>query len=113
MRCPRPPRASCSVSRFATWIVEAAFKAPQSGSIALIPRGNSMRTPILSLLVAGQIAVAAQPALAAELEPGEQTRAGLFGGMQVRLPLGGGMRAQRPSIALGIAPTMHSQRLDG
>ena len=72
-----------------------------------------MRPFIPSLLAAGQLAVAAQPALAAELEPGERTRVGMFGGAQICLPIGGEARAQRPSFALGIAPVARSQRLDG
>ncbi len=72
-----------------------------------------MRPFILSVLAAGQLAVAAQPTLAAELEPGEQTRVGMFGGAQIRLPIGGDARAPRPSFALGIAPVARSQRLDG
>lgn len=72
-----------------------------------------MRSMILSLLVAGQLAAAAQPALAAEFDATEQTRVGMFGGMQVRLPLGGEERTRRPSIAIGIAPTTRSQRIEG
>jgi hypothetical protein len=72
-----------------------------------------MRSLILPLLVAGQLTVVAQPALAAGLEPGEQTRVGMFGGLQVRLPIGGEARTQRPSFALGVAPVARSQRLDG
>jgi len=72
-----------------------------------------MRSVMLSLLVAGQLVVAAQPALAADPDPGEQSRMGMFGGVQLRLPMGGDARAQRPSFALGIAPITRSQRLDG
>jgi len=72
-----------------------------------------MRSLMLPLLVAGQLAAAAQPALAAELEPDEQTRVGMFGGVQLRLPIGGDARTQRPSFALGVAPMTRSQRLDG
>lgn len=72
-----------------------------------------MRSLILSILVAGQFAIAVQPALAAELEPGEQSRLGMFGGMLLRLPMGGEARAERPSLSIGIAPTMRSQRIDG
>ena len=81
--------------------------------MSLIQGETFMRPFVLSLLVAGQLAVAAQPALAAELEPSEQTRVGMFGGVQIRLPIGGNTRAQRPSFALGIAPVSRSQRLDG
>jgi hypothetical protein len=72
-----------------------------------------MRSFALSLLVASQLALAAQPALAAaRLGPGEQTRVGVFTGVQVRLPLGGS-RAQAPRASLGVAPTARSQGLDG
>lgn len=71
-----------------------------------------MRSLILSLLLAGQLAFAAQPVLAAEIEAGEQSRMGMFGGVQLRMPLGGS-RVEQPRMGLTLAPTMRSQRLDG
>src|SRR5688572_7718979 len=71
-----------------------------------------IRRFVLSLFVAGQLSIAAQPALAAELEGGDQTRLGMFGGLQVRMPLGG-QRAEAPTASLGIAPIVRSQRLNG
>ncbi|MGQ0660821.1 hypothetical protein [Sphingosinicella sp.] len=71
-----------------------------------------MRSLMLSLLVAGQLVVASQPVLAAEIEANEQSRMGMFGGLQVHLPLGGA-RAERPRASLTLAPTMRSQRIDG
>lgn len=67
-----------------------------------------MRSVLISALVAGQLMLGAQPALAATLGPGEQTRIGAFGGVQVRVPLGGS-RAEAPRASLGIAPIAHSQ----
>jgi hypothetical protein len=71
-----------------------------------------MRSIVFSLLVAGQLAFATTPALAAALAPGEQTRVGIFTGIQVKLPLGGS-RGEAPRASLGIAPLAHSQGLDG
>ena len=71
-----------------------------------------MRSFMLSVLAAGQLLLGAQPALAATLGPGEQTRIGAFGGVQVRLPLGGS-RAEAPTASLGIAPVARSQGIDG
>jgi hypothetical protein len=71
-----------------------------------------MRIFMTSLLVAGQLTFAAQPALAATLGPGEQTRIGAFGGVQLRVPLGGA-RAEAPRASLGIAPVARTQDLNG
>lgn len=71
-----------------------------------------MRSLILALVAAGQLTIAVHPALAAELEPGEQSRMGMFGGVQVRLPIGGSS-AERPRAGLAIAPMMRSQRIGG
>ena len=71
-----------------------------------------MRSVVLSLLAASQLTLAAQPALAAGFEAAERTRIGMFGGVQVRVPLGGS-RAEAPRTSLGIAPVTRSQRLDG
>lgn len=67
---------------------------------------------VLSLLLAGQMTVAAQPALAGEFGRDEQTRMGMFGGVQFSLPLGG-PAAERPRASLTLAPTLRSQRIDG
>src|SRR5687768_1693087 len=71
-----------------------------------------MRSSVLSLLVAAQFMLAAQPALAAGLRSGEPTRIGVFTGVQLRVPLGGA-RAETPRASLGIAPTARSEQLDG
>lgn len=71
-----------------------------------------MRTLMLSLLVAGQMTFAAQPALAATLAPGEPTRIGAFGGVQLRVPLGGS-RAEAPRASLGFAPVARTQDFNG
>jgi hypothetical protein len=67
---------------------------------------------IFTWLVAGQLAFATTPALAAGLAPGEQTRVGVFTGFQVKLPLGGS-RAEAPRASLGIAPLAHGQGFGG
>jgi hypothetical protein len=67
----------------------------------------------IAALVSAQLA-AGQPAVAAALGPGEQTRFGVFSGVQVTVPLGGrGTRAEAPRASLGIAPMVRSERLDG
>lgn len=71
-----------------------------------------MRSVIISVLAAGHLILGVQPALAATLGPGEQSRIGVFGGVQVRVPLGSS-RAEAPRASLGIAPVARSQRLDG
>jgi hypothetical protein len=68
---------------------------------------------VIAALAATQV-MAGQPALAAALDAGTQTRVGVFAGAQVRIPLGGcGPRAQAPTAALGIAPIANSQRPTG
>jgi hypothetical protein len=71
-----------------------------------------MRSLILSLVAIGQLAIAARPALAAELDGNEQSRMGMFGGVQIQMPLGRA-RVERPRASLTLAPTMRSQRIDG
>jgi len=71
-----------------------------------------MRSFVLSMFVAAQLLLGAQPALAAPRAPGEQTEVGIFGGVQLRLRLGGS-RAEAPRASLGIAPVARSQGLDG
>lgn len=71
-----------------------------------------MRSLVLSLFVAGQLTLAAPPALAAGPGSGDQTRLGVFSGVQVQVPLGGA-RAEAPRASLGIAPMARSERFDG
>ena len=70
-----------------------------------------MKKLVIAALVSAQL-TAAQPALAAAPGPGEQTRIGMFGGVQLRLPLGGS-RAEAPRASLGIAPAVRSEGIDG
>ena len=63
-------------------------------------------------LVAAQLLVATQPALAAELGRDEQSRMGMFGGVQLNVPFGG-PRAEGTRASLAVAPVMRSQRMDG
>jgi hypothetical protein len=66
---------------------------------------------IIAALVSAQL-IAAQPALAAGFEGAEQTRIGVFTGVQLKLRLGGS-RAEAPRASLGIAPVARSQGIDG
>lgn len=71
-----------------------------------------MRGVVFSLLVAGQLAFAAQPAVAAS--PRMQTQVGVFGGVQLRVALGNPRNeAQVPRATLGFAPIARSERPDG
>ena len=70
-----------------------------------------MRSAMLSLLLAAQLTLPA-PGLAAGAGHGEQAEFGAFGGVQVRVPLGGA-RAEAPKLSLGLAPAARSRRFDG
>lgn len=73
-----------------------------------------MKSLMLGTLVAGQIALAAQPALAAEL--GDQPiaaaqRQGAFAGARLRLPLGG--VGHKIRAGLSVAPIVQGRQADG
>jgi hypothetical protein len=72
-----------------------------------------MKKLVIAALISAQL-TAAQPAFAAALDSGTQTRMGVFAGAQVRIPLGAsGPQARAPSAALGISPITNSQRPTG
>jgi len=58
-------------------------------------------------LVAAQLMAVAQPAFAAEIQGAAPVQAGAFGGVRLRIPLGGDARAQSPRLGLALTPTMH------
>ena len=72
-----------------------------------------MKYVVMAALAAGQIAVAAQPAFAAELTDGQSQQIGAFGGVQVRVPLDGGAERRPIRAGLTIAPTLQTRNLSG
>ena len=75
-------------------------------------RENNVKKLVIAALVSAQLS-AAQPAFAAQLGVGQQTRMGVFAGAQLRLPLGGSRAEAAPRASVGIAPIARSQSLDG
>jgi hypothetical protein len=74
-----------------------------------------MKALTMSLLVAGQIALAAQPAVAAELGDApamESARQGAFAGARLRVPLDGA-GARKTKASLAVAPIVQGRRTDG
>jgi hypothetical protein len=71
-----------------------------------------MKRLTIGALLGAQLLAAAPPASAAELESVRDQRMGAFGGLRVRLPLGGAVRDRPVSAGLALAPTLHA-RLGG
>ena len=76
-----------------------------------VAKESKVKKLVIAALVSAQLG-AVQPAFAAHVGGGVQTRIGMFGGVQLHLPLGGS-RAEAPHASLGIAPTARSQDFDG
>lgn len=70
-----------------------------------------MKSLIIASLIAAQ-GLTAQTALAADLGGSEDSRAGAFGGVRVRVALDG-PRRERLRAGLTLAPTLHSRSLAG
>lgn len=73
-----------------------------------------MKTLVITAVIAGQIGLAAQPALAATIEDqrASQQQVGTFAGARLRLTLGG-EKAARPGLGLGVAGVTQSRAPDG
>lgn len=71
-----------------------------------------IRKTSIAALVIAQTMAAAPPAFAADFAATEQ-RTGAFGGLRLRLPLGGNPRTQRLRAGLTIAPALRSRSGDG
>jgi hypothetical protein len=71
-----------------------------------------MKKLMIIALVAAQL-TAAQPTIAAELEAPSERRMGMFGGLRVRMALGGNAGAERLRAGLAFAPTVHSRLANG
>jgi hypothetical protein len=72
-----------------------------------------MKQLTVEALLAGHFLTVAQLVLAADLAETEQPRMGAFGGVRVRVPLGGDARQRQVRAGLTIAPTLHSRSLNG
>jgi len=66
-----------------------------------------MKKLTMTALVGAQLLTAAQPAMAAQLEAAGDQRMGAFGGLRVRLPLGGEPGRRQLRAGLTLAPTLH------
>ena len=71
-----------------------------------------MKRLTIAALVAAQT-LAVQPAVAADLAPGAETRAGAFGGFRLRVPLDGARGERRVRAGLAIAPAIQSRTAAG
>jgi hypothetical protein len=72
-----------------------------------------MKMLTITALIGAQLLAAAQPAMAAQLEATGDQRMGAFGGLRVRLPLGGEMRDRQLRAGLTLAPTLHGRLANG
>jgi hypothetical protein len=72
-----------------------------------------MKRLTITALLSAQLLAAAQPAMAAQLEATGDQRMGAFGGLRVRLPLGGEMRDRQLRAGLTLAPTLHGRLANG
>jgi len=72
-----------------------------------------MKKLMIAALLGAQTLGAAQPAMAAELEAVGDQRIGAFGGLRVRLPLGGEVRDRRLRAGLTLAPALHGRFASG
>ena len=72
-----------------------------------------MKKLMMGALLGAQLLGAAQPAWAAELEAHGDQRMGAFGGLRVRLPLGGAVRDRQLRAGLTVAPALHGRLANG
>jgi hypothetical protein len=72
-----------------------------------------MKKLAIGALLAAQILTAAEPAFAADFATGQELRGGAFGGLTLRVPLGGSPRQNRVRAGLTLAPTLSSRANDG
>lgn len=72
-----------------------------------------MRILTIAALIGAQLLAATQPAMAAQLEAAGDQRIGAFGGLRVRLPLGGEPGGRQLRAGLTLAPTLHGRLANG
>lgn len=72
-----------------------------------------MKKLTMAALVAGQILTSATPCWAADLTSSQEVQGGAFGGVRLRLPLGGRPHDNRLRAGFAVAPTLSSRAQDG
>ena len=72
-----------------------------------------MKTMTMTALIAGQLMTSATPAIAGTFPVAETHQAGAFGGVRVRVALDGARNERRVRAGLTLAPTLHSQTVEG
>lgn len=72
-----------------------------------------MKMLTMAAVVGAQLLAAAQPAMAADMEAVGDQRIAAFGGVRVRLPLGGEVGGRRLRAGLTIAPALHGRMVSG
>ena len=72
-----------------------------------------MKHLTIAALLGAQLAVAAQPALAADLTETRTHHPGAFAGLRVHVPLDGNTRQRQIRAGLTVAPTLHSRTAGG
>ncbi len=72
-----------------------------------------MKKMTIAALLAAQLALAAQPAFAADFATTQDQRAGVFAGFRLRVPLDGAPRQRQVRAGLAVAPTLHSRTGNG
>jgi len=71
-----------------------------------------MKGLTIAALIGAQIATV-QPALAADFSATQPERVGAFGGVRVRVPLGGNPHQRRIRAGLTVAPTLQGAGMEG
>lgn len=71
-----------------------------------------MKKLTMAALVAGQLSIAAQPAIAADLTENRSQQMGAFAGFRMRVPLDGNAQERRIRAGLAVAPSMHSRAMN-
>ena len=72
-----------------------------------------MKKLMIAALIVGQLLASAAPVSAAELTGSQEIQGGAFGGMRLRVSLGGRAHDQRIRAGFALAPTVSSRAQDG
>lgn len=72
-----------------------------------------MKILVSAALATSQVAIAAQPAFAAEIQREAAAATGTFGGLRLRVPLDGHRNERAPRLGLAFTPTVHTMGEDG
>ena len=72
-----------------------------------------MKKLMITALLGGQLLIVAQPALAADFAATQPERVGAFGGLRVRVPLGGDPQQRQVRAGLTVAPTLQGANMQG